>query len=116
MATPSSTLAWRIPWREEPGGLPSMGSHRVGHDQAVSLHFTSPSFIIYNTGLSPPSPDSGHKSWEKLYLNSKNVPGIQRKALGLLCEWTSVHNVPTECFHLVWINLESISGCHDSLV
>ena len=32
MAAPSSTLAWRIPWREEPGGLQSMGSHRVGHD------------------------------------------------------------------------------------
>ena len=32
MATHSSTLAWRIPWTEEPGGLPSMGSHRVGHD------------------------------------------------------------------------------------
>ena len=32
MATRSSTLAWRIPWTEEPGGLPSMGSHRVGHD------------------------------------------------------------------------------------
>ena len=32
MATHSSTLAWRIPWMEEPGGLPSLGSHRVGHD------------------------------------------------------------------------------------
>ena len=32
MAPHSSTLAWRIPWTEEPGGLPSMGSHRVGHD------------------------------------------------------------------------------------
>ena len=32
MATPSSTLAWKIPWTEEPGGLQSMGSHRVGHD------------------------------------------------------------------------------------
>ena len=32
MATPSSTLAWRIPGMEEPGGLLSMGSHRVGHD------------------------------------------------------------------------------------
>ena len=32
MATHSSTLAWRIPGMEEPGGLPSMGSHRVGHD------------------------------------------------------------------------------------
>ena len=32
MAPHSSTLAWKIPWVEEPGGLPSMGSQRVGHD------------------------------------------------------------------------------------
>ena len=33
----SSTLAWKIPWTEEPGGLQSMGSLRVGHDGATSL-------------------------------------------------------------------------------
>ena len=32
MATHSSVLAWRIPGKVEPGGLPSMGSHRDGHD------------------------------------------------------------------------------------
>ena len=32
MATHSSILAWKISWTEEPGGLPSMGSHRVGYD------------------------------------------------------------------------------------
>ena len=32
MATHFSILAWRIPWMEEPGGLPSTGSHSVGHD------------------------------------------------------------------------------------
>ena len=32
MAAHSSVLAWRIPGTREPGGLPSMGSHRVGHD------------------------------------------------------------------------------------
>ena len=32
MATHSSTLAWRIPWREEPGRLQSMGSQKLGHD------------------------------------------------------------------------------------
>ena len=32
MAPHSSTFAWRIPGTGEPGGLPSMGSHRVGHD------------------------------------------------------------------------------------
>ena len=41
MATHSSALAWRIPWREETGRLQSMGSQRVGHDGATSLHFTS---------------------------------------------------------------------------
>ena len=32
IATPSSVLAWRMPGTGEPGGLPSMESHRVGHD------------------------------------------------------------------------------------
>ena len=32
MATHSSTVAWKIPWMEEPGELQSMGSQRVGHD------------------------------------------------------------------------------------
>ena len=32
MATHSNVLAWRVPGMEEPGGLPFMGSHRVGHD------------------------------------------------------------------------------------
>ena len=37
MATHSSILVWKIPWTEEPGGLQSMGSQRVGHDWATSL-------------------------------------------------------------------------------
>ena len=37
MAPHSSTLAWKIPWTEEPGKLQSMGSLRVGHDWATSL-------------------------------------------------------------------------------
>ena len=37
MASHSSTLAWKIPWTEERGGLQSMGSQRVGHDEATSL-------------------------------------------------------------------------------
>ena len=40
MATHSSTLAWQIPWTEEPGGLQSMGSQRVGHEREIEqLHF-----------------------------------------------------------------------------
>ena len=38
MATHSSVLAWRIPGTAEPGGLPSMGSHRVGHASQVPLY------------------------------------------------------------------------------
>ena len=37
MAPHSSTLAWKIPWTEEPGGLQSMGSLQVRHDWATSL-------------------------------------------------------------------------------
>ena len=37
MAIHSSTIAWKIPWTEEPGRLQSMGSKRVGHDWATSL-------------------------------------------------------------------------------
>ena len=37
MAPHSSTLAWKIPWTEEPGGLQSMGWQRVGHDWVTSL-------------------------------------------------------------------------------
>ena len=42
MAPHSSTLAWKIPWTEEPGGLQSMGSQRVGHllsDFTFTSHF-----------------------------------------------------------------------------
>ena len=40
VATHSSTLAWKIPWTEEPGGLQSMGSLRVGHDYVAAHIYT----------------------------------------------------------------------------
>ena len=40
MAPHFSTLAWKIPWMEEPGRLPSMGLQRVRHDRATSLSFS----------------------------------------------------------------------------
>ena len=49
MATHSSTLAWKIPWTEEPGRLQSMGPQRVGHDWATSLSFP----FIQTTGGDP---------------------------------------------------------------
>ena len=52
MATHSSVLAWKIPWTEEPGGLQSMGSHRVGHDwsdlaAAAAAHTRSLPELLY---------------------------------------------------------------------
>ena len=52
MAIHSSTVAWKIPWTEEPGRLQSMGSQRVGHDWATSLSLSS-NMISY-LGISSP--------------------------------------------------------------
>ena len=55
MATHSSVLAWRIPGTGEPGGLSSMGSHRVGHDWsdlAAAVHFLwTFSHMVLTSGL-----------------------------------------------------------------
>ena len=48
MATYSSVLAWSIPGAAEPGGLPSMGSHRVGHDWS---DLVAAEYIMWNAGL-----------------------------------------------------------------
>ena len=53
MATHSSTLAWEIPWTEEPGRLQSMGSQRVGHDlatkqqQHLCMHAQLRHFVVW---------------------------------------------------------------------
>ena len=57
MAAHSSTLAWRVPWTEGPGGLQSTGWQRVGHDSATSLHFSD----IWNKNLS----DSINRYWTR---------------------------------------------------
>ena len=46
VATHSSILSWRIPWTEEPGGLRSMGSHRVWHDRATNTLTNTFSFTL----------------------------------------------------------------------
>ena len=55
MATHSSILAWRIPWIEEPGGLQSMGSQRVGHNWTTSLSLSlSHCSGLYDENVSQP--------------------------------------------------------------
>ena len=53
MAPHSSTLAWKIPWTEEPGRLQSMGSRRVGHNWATSLWLFT--FTYWRRKRQPPS-------------------------------------------------------------
>ena len=68
MATHSSTLAWRIPWREEPGRLQSMGSQRAGHDWVTSLHLIvdilniQHNLLLRNNTVSQKTSDSGQHS------------------------------------------------------
>ena len=79
MAPHSSTLAWKIPWMEEPGRLQSIGLRRVGHDCMTSLHFRreSTEMISYLPSLytqktvseihPPPGPDAHNSDllWPK---------------------------------------------------
>ena len=62
MATHSSVLAWRIPGMREPGGLPSMGSHRVGHDWsdlAAAASYASPKIFLFTNYLTTFASASG---------------------------------------------------------
>ena len=68
MATHSSVLAWRIPGTGEPGGLPSMGSHRVGHnwsDLAGSSVVNNSPAKVGVTGATGSIPGSGRSSGQR---------------------------------------------------
>ena len=71
MATNSSTLAWQIPWMEEPGRLQFMGSLRVGHDWTTSLSFFT--FMHWRRKWQPtlvflPGESQGQRSLEGCHL------------------------------------------------
>ena len=87
MATHSSVLAWRIPGTGEPGGLPSMGSHRVGHDWS--------DFAAAATGI-----------WEETEMlpscpSQENTVALQTGARGetVLCSFL---HPPDLCFASRW--------------
>ena len=83
MATHSSTLGWRIPWTEEPGGLQSMGSHRVGHNWAcmyVCMYVYVCICMLSNWG-------AGEGSWESLGQQEDQTSQSYRK-LALNINWT----------------------------
>ena len=71
MALPYSTLAWKIPWMEEPVGLQSMGSRRVGQTERLHFHF-SLSCIGEGNGNPPQcscleNPRDGGAWWAAVY-------------------------------------------------
>ena len=93
-ATNSSILAWKIPWTEEPCRLQSMGSQRVGHNWATSLHFTS-------------SHSSGCGYWEA------TQTGKHLKSRGAISSWEDIllpprHN-PTQGCWTLWKSLGGLS-------
>ena len=77
MATHSSILAWRIPGREEPGGLPSVGSHRVGLKR-LSSSSSSP----YKQGFPGGSVDKESAGCAGDAGDSCSIPGLGRSPEG----------------------------------
>ena len=66
MATHASILAWRIPWAEEPGGLQSMGSQRVGHNLVIKQqqcyeHFWMYTFLLASSNTREDSTHGHHQ-------------------------------------------------------
>ena len=90
MATHSSVLAWRIPGTGEPGGLPSMGSHRVGHDWSdlaaaaaiVAVSSPSPVRLLWPHGQSSLA---GYSPW-----------GFPGKNTGVGCHFLLPEIFPTQ--------------------
>ena len=94
MASHSSTLAWKIPWMEEPGGLQSMGSRRVRHDWAPSLSLFT--FMRWR------------RKWHQLQYSCLENP-MDRGA------WqAAVHGVSKSWDTIEWLTLEKAMAPHFS--
>ena len=97
MATHSSTLAWKIPWTEEPGRLQSMGLLRVGHDWATSLSLFT--FIYWRRNWQPtpvflPGESQGQRSLMGCHLRGRTeldtteaTQQQQQQSVRTVCVW-----------------------------
>ena len=101
MAPHSSTLAWKIPWKEEPGALQSMGSLRVGHDWVTSL-----SLSCIREGHGNPlqcscleNPRDGGVWWAAVY-------GVAKSRTRL--KWLSSSSMTWSDFSFKWIILATV--------
>ena len=127
MATHSSTLAWKIPWAEEPGGLQSMGSLRVRHDWATSLSLFT--FMHWRRKWQPtpvflPGKSQGRGSLVGCHLWGHRVGhDWSDLAAGAVAGWLvsvsryislimthSYYNLVVQSFQCIWGYLGIISG------
>ena len=97
MAPHSSTLAWKIPWMEEPGRLQSMGSLRVGHDWVTSLSFFT--FMHWRRKWQPtpvflPGESQGHGGawWDAVY--------------GVTQSWTRLKRLSSSSRLAIWSQID----------
>ena len=117
MAPHSSTLAWKIPWMDKPGGLPSMGSRRVGHDWATSLSLFT--FMHWGRKRKPtpvflPGESQGRGAWwAAVYGVAQSRPRLKRLSSGSSSIRTQKN--PTQQqkgmnhrYSTTWMNLKSI--------
>ena len=100
MAPHSSTLAWRLPWTEEPGGLQSMGLLRVGHDWATSLFHFSLSCIGEGNG-NPlqysclENPRDGGTWWAAIYGVAQSQTRLKRlSSSSSVCMCSTLRSCP----------------------
>ena len=124
MATHSSILAWKIPWTEEPGGLQSIGSQRVGHDWSdlAIMHdhshpfgsfclLLSPEIWFYRSLLNLFYPlwlisFSTHYDWVLCYPLNCSFPSTS-VSLSLLLAWSSaLLNCPVRVFSAAWKHIQ----------
>ena len=121
MAPHSSTLAWKIPWTEEPGGLQSMGSLQVRHDWVTSLfsfhfHALEKEMATHSSVLAwrIKNPRDGGAWWAAIYgvaqsrtrLKWLSSSILQIKSLGL-----KYHLLPKKCVSLAWCTPFNILLC-----
>ena len=106
MATHSSVLAWKIPGMGEPGGLPSMGSHRVRHDLVTQPPPCFPYIIkkltvyqiIYLSSFICTSPSNGRRQWHPTLVPSPGKSHGWRSLVGC-SSWGREESDTTERLH-----------------
>ena len=95
MAPHSSTLAWKIPWMEEPGGLQSMGSLRVGHTEWLHFHFS----------LSCIGEGNGNPLQRSCLENPRGGGAWWAAVCGVAQSWTRLKRLcssSSSCLHGLW--------------